>query len=111
VITAPISHQIIEKDGQPLFVLVPYDEYLTLIEQDMSVTIPHDVVERHILENVSLVRAWREHKKLLQQDMAERLGISQSAYSQMENADANLRLATIVKIAKALDISPEQLQI
>lgn len=105
----PINYQVIEKDGQPLFVLVPYEEYLTLIEPDLTVTIPHDVVERHILEGLSLVRAWREYKGLSQQDIAGKLGISQSAYSQMEKPDANLRKSTLAKLASALELSPEQL--
>ena len=106
-----INHQIIEKDGQPLFVLVPYEEYLSLVESDAAVTIPHDVVERHILRRMSLVRAWREYKGLSQQGVAEKLGISQSAYSQMEKPDANLRKSTLAKLASALELSPEQLVI
>jgi DNA-binding XRE family transcriptional regulator len=107
---APINHQIIEKDGQPLFVVVPYDEYQSMIEKDMDVTIPHDVVERHILEEVSLVRAWREYKRLSQREVAKKIGISQSAYSQMEKPDANLRSTTIKKIASALEVLPTQLE-
>ncbi|MBK8986940.1 MAG: helix-turn-helix transcriptional regulator [Chloroflexi bacterium] len=106
---APISHQIIERDGQPLFVLVPYEEYLSLIEGDTAVTIPHGVVERHVLEGMSLVRAWREHKRLSQQELAEKIGVSQSAYSQMEKPEANLRKATLAKLAVALGVLPEQL--
>ena len=106
---APINHQVIEKDGQPLFVLVPYDEYQSMVEKDVEVTIPHDVVERHILEEVSLVRAWREYKKMSQEDVAKKMNISQSAYSQMEKPDAKLRTTTVTRIASALEVSPEQL--
>ncbi len=108
---ALINHQVIEKDGQPLFVLVPYDEYLSIIEQDLDVTIPHEVVERHILDGVSIIRAWREFKGLSQNQVAENLQISQSAYSQMERVDANLRRKTLDKIAIALNISVEQLMV
>jgi ribosome-binding protein aMBF1 (putative translation factor) len=108
---APINHQIIEKDGKPLFVLVPYDEYLTLVEREETITVPQGVVEKHILENMSLIRAWREHLGLAQQEVAQKMGVSQSAYSQMEKAEANLRQATINKIARALGILPEQLVI
>lgn len=108
---APINHQIIEKDGKPLFVLVPYDEYLSMVEQDETVTVPQAVVEKHILESMSLVRAWREHLGLSQQEVAEKLDISQSAYSQMEKTDANLRRITVHKIARALGILPEQLNV
>jgi transcriptional regulator with XRE-family HTH domain len=69
------------------------------------------VVEKHILENMTLIRAWREHLGLAQQEVAQKMGVSQSAYSQMEKAEANLRQATINKIARALGILPEQLVI
>ena len=108
---APTNHQIIEKDGKPLFVLVPYDEYLSLVEHDETVTVPQAVVEKHILENMSLVRAWREYLGLSQQVVAQKIGISQSAYSQMEKPETNLRRATVNKIARAFGILPEQLDI
>ena len=72
--------------------------------------ISHDVVELHILEEKSLIRAWREYKGLSQQEVAERMSISQSAYSQMEKPDANLRQTTLEKIAAALDLHPDQIQ-
>jgi transcriptional regulator with XRE-family HTH domain len=74
-------------------------------------SIPQAVVEKHILENMSLVRAWREYLGLSQQAIAQKMGISQSAYSQMEKAKSNLRPTTVNKIARALDIVPEQLAI
>ena len=105
------DHQIIEKNGEPLFVLVPYEEYLSLIqEKTAEPTIPHDVIELHILEEKSLIRAWREYKGLSQQEVAERMGVSQSAYSQMEKPDANLRPASLEKIAAAMELHPDQLQ-
>ncbi len=75
---------------------------------------PHDVVERHILKNKSLIRAWREYKGLSQQEMANRMNIlmiSQSAYSQMESVDAHLRKTTLGKIAAALEIRPDQIHL
>ncbi|MFZ1398403.1 MAG: helix-turn-helix transcriptional regulator [Candidatus Promineifilaceae bacterium] len=108
---APINHQIVEKDGQPIFVLVPYDEYLTMVKLDEAVTVPQAVVEKHVLEEMSLIRAWREHLNLSQQDVAQKMGISQSAYSQMEKPEANLRRITVNKIARALGIKSEQLAI
>ena len=74
-------------------------------------SIPHAVVEKYILENRSLILAWREHLGLSQQEVAQKMGISQSAYSQMEKVEANLRQTTVNKIARALGILPEQLDI
>lgn len=77
----------------------------------MTITIPHEVVERHILGEVNLICAWREYKRFSHQDVAGKMGISQSAYSQMEKSDANLRQSTITRLAPALEILPEQLSI
>lgn len=105
-----INHQIIEKNGVPLFVLVPYDEYISSY-RDEKVYFPHEVVELHAIEGKSIIRAWREYKKLSQREMAERIRISQSAYSQMEKTDARLRKSTLEKIARALNVDMTQLQI
>ena len=106
----PTNHQIIIKDGEPIYVLVPYEEYVAVWEKENQ-TIPQEVVEYHILDGQSIVRAWRTYKGLSQQAMADRMGISQSAYSQMERPETKLRPGTIEKIAAALDISPEQLDV
>lgn len=108
----PIEYQIIKDRGKPLFVLVPYEKYIELIsKREAETTIPHDVVELHILENKSLIRAWREYKGFSQQEVAQKMNITQAAYSQMEKPDARLRKATLKKIAAVLGTLPEQLRI
>ena len=112
--SAHMKHQIIEKEGKPLFVLVPYETYMKTmhkLDSDKETTIPHRVVELTILENKSPVRAWREYKGLTQKQVAARLKISQSAYSQMEKPHAKLRTETIKKISRILNIDPDQLDI
>ena len=79
------------------------------LKGDDEATIPHKVVELSVLGKKSPVRAWREYKGLLQKEVADALGISQAAYSQMEKPDANLRPETIEKIAQFFEIDPEQL--
>jgi transcriptional regulator with XRE-family HTH domain len=79
------------------------------LEGNDETTIPHKVVTLSVLGNKSPVRAWREYKGLLQKKVADALGISQAAYSQMEKLDANLRPETIEKIAHIFEIDPEQL--
>ena len=66
-----INHQIIKKDGKPIFVLLPYEEYVEYIhdqpgKDEKKVYFPHEVVELHAIEGKSLIRAWREYKKLSQ---------------------------------------------
>lgn len=72
-------------------------------------TIPHAVVGANVIEGKSMVRAWREYKKLTQKQMAETLGITQAAYSQIEKPESKLRHATLEKIAPAMGIMVEQL--
>jgi DNA-binding XRE family transcriptional regulator len=107
-----IKHQIIERNGEPMFVVVPYDEYMELLGErpDDEVYLPHEVVGMNGLEGKSLVRAWREYKGFTQRQIAERMGVSQSAYAQMEKPGVNLRLLTRRKIAQALGVQPEQIR-
>lgn len=106
-----IKHQVILKDGVPIFVLVPYNEYLEFQKPQPKVYFPHDVVEKSVVEGKGLVRAWREHKGISQEEMADRMGITQAAYSQMEKPKARLRKTTLERIAAALDVDIEQLKI
>ena len=106
------KHQIIEDEkGNPLFVVVPYAEYLDFLshDEDENITIPNDVVESMVMSNLSPIQAWRNHKKFTQKEVAEKMCISQAAYSQMEKPEANLRKDTIQKIADALGVRFEQL--
>ena len=70
---------------------------------------PDSVVRMHILEEMSLPRAWREYKGLTQAQVAEKLGISQPAMAQMERPEANLRKKTLTKLSHVLGITVEQL--
>jgi DNA-binding XRE family transcriptional regulator len=107
-----IDHQIIRNNGAPMFVVIPYEQYRQLIGiQDIETTIPHEVVEKSIVEELGLIRAWREYKGLSQEDVAKIMGISQAAYSQMERPKARLRKTTLEKIAAALDVEFGQLKI
>jgi ribosome-binding protein aMBF1 (putative translation factor) len=76
-----------------------------------KVYIPHEVAEKHLLENKSLARCWREHKGLSQKAVATKIGISQSSYAQMERIDARLRKSTRQRIAAALEIEVDQMEI
>ena len=108
----PTKHQVIQKDGKPLFVLVPYDEYVRSTTRSTSKTyLPHAVVEKAAVEGKSMVRAWREYKKLSQAEIAGRLGITQAAYSQLEKSQERMRGATLSRIAAALGITETQLEL
>lgn len=107
----PTKHQLVEFEGNPIFVLVPYPEYLELTGRKKVGTdnIPLEVAEIALMEEKSLVRAWREYLGLTQEAVAARVGISRGAYAQMEARGANPRRATLLKIATALGVRLEQL--
>jgi len=71
--------------------------------------IPHDVVTRHVVEGVSLVRAWREHLGLTQSELAVRAGMKQSAIARIERATNRPRRSTLARLAAAMGIRPEHL--
>ncbi|MFG0228556.1 helix-turn-helix domain-containing protein [Achromobacter sp. 413638] len=103
----PTNIQIINgPGGEPAFVVIPYTDYVASRNTEKSM-IPHDVISRSV-DGATPVRAWREHLGLTQADVAERLGISQSAYAQQESS-SRLRKASREKIAAALGIEAAQL--
>ncbi|MHC1788962.1 helix-turn-helix domain-containing protein [Solidesulfovibrio sp.] len=75
-----------------------------------TVTIPFEVAELH-LDGASLIQAWREYLGLTQDEVAQRLGVPVSAFAQMEAPDAHSDVATRKKIAEALGVNWQQLQV
>ena len=94
-------------DGKPAFVVIPYSEYRSDALEDLT---PHQVVCLMVDNDWTPVRAWREYLGLTQGEMARRLDVSQSAYSQQE-ASAKLRKSTRENIAAAFGIKPEMLDV
>jgi transcriptional regulator with XRE-family HTH domain len=68
--------------------------------------VPNEVVGYMVKESLSPAAAWRKHLGLSQAQVAERIGITQSAYAQQEQA-ASPRKQTREKIAAALGIAPD----
>ncbi|HHW7507165.1 TPA: helix-turn-helix domain-containing protein [Mannheimia haemolytica] len=102
-----------DEEGKPAFAVLPIAtlEWLKQkanIKTAIETGIPSAVAGIALDNNYSALRAWREYLGLTQEEVAQRLGISQSAYSQHENAK-NLRKTTRIKIAYALGLNEEQL--
>ncbi|WP_437880604.1 helix-turn-helix domain-containing protein [Pseudomonas sp. LRF_L74] len=95
-------------DGTPAFVVIPYADYLrTHPSEDL---VPNEVVGLMVKEGLTAIAAWRKHLGLSQAQVAERIGISQPAYAQQEQA-TRPRKATREKIAAALGIAPQLLDL
>ncbi len=79
------------EEGKPAFAVLPIAtlEWLKQkanIKTAIETGIPSAVAGIALDNNYSALRAWREYLGLTQEEVAQRLGISQSAYSQHENA-------------------------
>lgn len=111
-----INYQTIDYQGNPAFVLVPWDDFKRirpLLEGDKirAAGIPQEIVEAHLLREIPMIRAWREHIGITQKEIAARMGVSQAAVAKLEKPGARPRRTTLKKIAEALGISIENLDV
>jgi len=115
--------QIIEREGKPEWAVLPYEEYLELVEQAEMLEdirdfdrisaaidsgeeelIPSDVVYA-ILDGENPIKVWREYRGLTQQQLADKAGISKPYLSQIETGKRKGTMDILSAIAKALDVS------
>jgi ribosome-binding protein aMBF1 (putative translation factor) len=105
----PTEYQTIrDADGKIQYVVLPYADFLRLIQKDRQ-SVPNEVVERVILNKQTPIRAWREHLGLTQAEVAARLGITQAALAQTEATRARPRRSTLRRVAQAMGIDVAQL--
>jgi DNA-binding XRE family transcriptional regulator len=124
-----VSVQIIEKNGQPEWAVLPYEEYQRLLEeaemlQDIrdydeiklalasgtEELIPSEVTYA-LLDGDNPIRVWREYRGLTQQQVATQAGISKPYLSQLESGQRKGTTEVLSAIAKALNISLDDLVI
>ena len=117
-----MSVQIIERDGTPEWAVIPYKEYLRLVEEaemledireydkaieaiaDGEELIPNGIVYA-ILDGENPIRVWREFRGLTQRELAEAAGISKPYLSQIETGKRSGTTEVLSAIANALDLS------
>ncbi len=100
-----------DAQGMPAFVVIPYADYQAMQNNptiDTTNGVPSDVVNAVFDKGISPLKAWREYLEMTQSEVATRAGMTQSAYSQHEQAD-KLRKPTREKLASALGLTAEQL--
>jgi len=115
----PLNPTIIHAQGKPAFAVLPWEDYLVLtaprMQQGIRIpvdgTIPHEVIVRMTENDCSIIRAWREYLGLTQTDMAARMGIRQPSYANMEAPGARIRRSTRERIAAALGVSFDQVDV
>jgi DNA-binding XRE family transcriptional regulator len=119
--------QIIEKNGKPEWAVIPFQEYqklkeamedaedinaieahLKAMQEGSEIAVPGEVTFA-ILDGVSPIRAWREHKQIKMNELAKKVGISPAYLSQIENGKRNPTIDTLKNIAKELNLEVELL--
>lgn len=115
--------QLIERDGKPEWAVLPYEDYLQLLEQAEMLEdirdydaakaelangedelIPSEVVYA-ILDGENPIKVWREYRELTQQQLADAAGISKPYLSQIETGKRKGTTDILSVIAKALHVS------
>ena len=119
--------QIINQNNKPEWAVIPYNQYLKLVEkaelfqdiQDFDKAkaaiargeeklIPAEVVNA-ILDGVDAIKVWRKFRGLTQVDLAQKIDISVPYLSQLESGKRKGSVDVLAAIAKALKVSLEEL--
>jgi len=119
--------QIIERDGQPEWAVLPYAEYLTLLDRLEDIEdqrafdqaraelaagdeelVPADVVAR-LSAGESPLKVWREHRGLTQQALADAAGVGKSYLSQLDAGARTGSIRVLRALAQALDLDLDDL--
>ena len=77
-----------------------------LYYQDMESSATKKAVSNMVGENV---RRLRLERGLTQEELAQRVGVYQSAIGQVERGETNPLVSTLIQIARALDVEPADL--
>ena len=118
--------QYIPQDGEPLFAVVPIEDYKLLIAESAhdyddrtfreimnaidagEESFPDDFVGR-LIETDSPLREWRKYRGMTQVELAAESGLSQAAIAQIETAKRNPTVETARKFADALNCDIDDL--
>ena len=116
----------IPQDGEPLFAVVPIEDYKLLIADSVhdnddrtfreimnaidagEETFPDDFVGR-LIETDSPLREWRKYRGMTQVELAAESGLTQAAIAQIEMAKRNPTVETARKFADALNCDIDDL--
>jgi DNA-binding XRE family transcriptional regulator len=119
--------QLIKQGDKPEWAIIPYDAYLCLMEQaEMLQDIqdydavkaalargeeelaPAEVVDA-LLDGDNPIKVWRTFRGMTRRELAEQAGISVPYLSQLETNKRSGSLEILAAIARALDVTIEDL--
>ena len=114
--------QLILKEGQPEYAVLPYDLYTQLVDdaemlQDVrgydeakqAITDGEELIPSHviyaIIDGENPIKVWREYRGLTQQELAKTAVISPSYLSQIETGKREGTTAVLLSIARAMNLT------
>lgn len=113
-----VHSQIISKQGLPIFVVLPYEEYEDILERfeeiedvqsvmesedDRSERFPLSLVEK-IASGENPIKVFREYRKISQVELAKRMEVSRQYISQLESGARSGSPRVLKAIAKVLNV-------
>lgn len=120
--------QIIERDGQPEYAVVPietyrrllalaedmediraYDRAMAEIDRGEDEVLPADVAERLLSGETHPLRVWREYRGLTQQQLAQAVGVGKSYISQIETGKKQAAVGVLQALSRTLAVDMEDL--
>lgn len=123
-----MSAQIIEREGKPEYAVLPYDEYLKLLElaedaQDLEAArearreldrgddevIPAEMVEKLISGEEHPLKIWREYRGITQEALGKEAGVGKSYISQIEAGNKSGSAKLLKALADTLNVDIDDL--
>ncbi len=119
-----MSVQMIFKDGNPEYAVLPYDMCMRLqMVSDMAadvaafdqamleIELGEELIPLEIMQTIwdgeHPIKVWREYRGLTQQVLAEQVGISTAYLSQLETGKCSGTVDVLQRVARALQVSLE----
>tara|TARA_R110001583_G_scaffold189523_1_gene352595 strand:- start:8604 stop:9008 length:405 start_codon:yes stop_codon:yes gene_type:complete len=117
-----IKPQIIYQGDMPAFVVVPYADWLAMVDEDKADAIafdhalaaddgtryPQEVVSR-LMDGEHPVKVYREFHELTQEQLAQKVGVTKVYIGQIERGARNMSLKLRARIAAILDVENDAL--
>jgi len=118
-----MSAQIIERGGKPEYAVLPYDEYLALLELAEDVrdaedareairelvsgedeAIPAEIADRLIAGDEHPLKVWREYRELTQEALGNVAGVGKSYVSKIEAGSKTGSAKVLKALAEVLRV-------
>ena len=122
-----MSVQVINQNGKPEYAVLPYPDYLLLVEQAEMLEDVHSYDEAKnsiasgneelipaymvnaLADGENPIKVWREYRELTQQKIAEEIGISIPFVSQLETGKRKASIDVMRKLALLLNVDIDDL--